>query len=100
MELAKLIADVQCFTAIAATLLICIAAFGTAIGFSILGSKFLESLARQPELAPLLTARMFIMAGLVDAFAAISVATGLLLFFAKNPLLLEVTNAVASKVAG
>jgi F-type H+-transporting ATPase subunit c len=93
MELAKLIADVQGLTAIAAALLIGLAANGTAIGFGLLGGRFLESIARQPELTPMLMMRMFLMAGLVDAFAAISIAIGLLLFFGKNPLLLEVMKA-------
>jgi F-type H+-transporting ATPase subunit c len=97
MELAKIIADVQGLTVISATLLICLAAVGTALGFSLLGGKFLESIARQPELAPMLTMRMFIMAGLIDAFAAVSVAIGLLLFFGKNPMLEEVIKA-ATKV--
>jgi len=96
MELAQLIAHVQGLTAIAAALLIGIAALGTAIGFSLLGGKFLEGLARQPELAPMLMVRMFLMAGLIDAFAAISVATGLLLFFGKNPLLAEIVKAAAT----
>ena len=87
MELAQLIAHVQGLTAIAAALLIGVAALGTAIGFGILGGKFLEGLARQPELASMLMGRMFLVAGLVDAFAAISVAIGLLLFFGNNPLL-------------
>lgn len=87
MELVKLIAYVQGMTAISAALLIALAAIGTAIGFGILGGKFLEGIARQPELAPMLMMRMFLMAGLVDAFAAISVAFGLLLLFGQNPLL-------------
>lgn len=96
MELAQLIAHVQGLTAIAAAILIGIAALGTAIGFSLLGGKFLDGIARQPELAPMLMVRMFLMAGLIDAFAAISVATGLLLFFGKNPLLTEIIKAVAA----
>ena len=40
------------------------AALGTAIGFAILGGKFLESSARQPELASSLQTKMFIVAGL------------------------------------
>lgn len=40
MELARLVTEMQIVTAIAAALLIAIAAVGTAIGFSILGSKF------------------------------------------------------------
>lgn len=93
MELAKLVADIQGLVVVSATILISAAAVGTAIGFSLLGGKFLESLARQPELAPMLTMRMFLMAGLIDAFAAVSVAVGLLLFFGKNPLLAEVIKA-------
>lgn len=98
MELAQLIAQVQSVTVISAALLICVAAVGTALSFGMLGGKFLESIARQPELAPMLMMRMFLMAGLIDAFAAISVATGLLLFFGKNPLLLEIINAAANKI--
>jgi F-type H+-transporting ATPase subunit c len=100
VELAHLIAEVQSMTVIGAALLIAVAAVGTAIGFGILGGKFLESVARQPELSPLLMMRMFLMAGLIDAFAAISVAIGLLLFFGKNPLLAEVIKAAAERVAG
>lgn len=98
MELARLITSVQIVTAICAALLICIAALGTAFSFAHLGGKFLESIARQPELGPILLMRMFIMSGLIDAFAAISVATGLLLFFGKNPLLVEIINAAAQKL--
>ena len=94
MELAQLITSVQSFTAIAGAILIGIAALGTAIGFGLLGGKFLESVARQPELSQLLMVRMFLMAGLIDAFAAISVSIGLLLFFGNNPLLLEIVKAM------
>lgn len=93
MEIAQLIASVQGLTAIAAALLVGLAALGTAIGFGILGGKFLEGVARQPELTPMLMLRMFLMAGLVDAFAAISIVMGLYLIFAKNPFLAEVLNA-------
>jgi F-type H+-transporting ATPase subunit c len=99
MDLAKLIADLQSYTILAAALLICIAALGTAISFGILGGKFLEAISRQPELSPLLMMRMFLMAGLVDAFAAISIAAGLLLIFGKNPLLAEVVKAATQVVS-
>lgn len=98
MELAHLIAGIQSVTVIAAAGLIAIAALGTALSFGILGGKFLESIARQPELAPMLTMRMFVMAGLIDAFAAISVATGLLLVFGSNPFLVAILSA-ATKVS-
>ena len=98
MELVHLVAEVQIVTAIIAALLIALAAMGTTIGFSLLGAKFLESTARQPELAQLLMMRMFLMAGLIDAFAAISVATGLLLIFGQNPFLGEILATAAGKL--
>lgn len=93
MEIAGLVAQVQGFSAIAAGLLIGLAALGTGIGFGVLGGKFLEGVARQPELTPMLMMRMFLMAGLVDAFAAISIVMGLYLFFANNPFLSAVMEA-------
>ncbi len=67
---------------IAVALLIGLGALGTAIGFGTLGGKFLESAARQPELAPSLQGKMFIVAGLIDAIAMIGVAIGLYMLFA------------------
>jgi F-type H+-transporting ATPase subunit c len=99
MEIASLIAQVQASSAVAAGLLIGLAALGTAIGFGVLGGKFLEGIARQPELTPMLMMRMFLVAALVDAFAAISIAMGLYLFFANNPFLGAVMNA-AKPAAG
>src|SRR3990167_4379038 len=92
-DIAQLIASVQGFSAIAVGLLIGLASIGTAIGFGVLGGKFLEGVARQPELSPMLMVRMFLMAGLVDAFAAISLAMGLVIMFAKNPFLSAVIAA-------
>ena len=84
MENAALIAEVMKFTVIAASLLIGLGALGTGIGFAILGGKFLEGAARQPELTPMLQTKMFIVAGLLDAVPMIGVAIALLLVFA-NP---------------
>jgi len=80
------VAAIQANTAITIGLIFGLAALGTAIGFGLLGGKFLEGAARQPELANMLQTRMFIIAGLLDAVAIIGVAMGLLLMFA-NPLL-------------
>lgn len=80
------IATVMSYTLIAAALLIGFGALGTAIGFALLGGKFLEGASRQPELAPMLQTKMFIVAGLLDAVPIIGVAIALLLLFA-NPLL-------------
>ena len=86
MENIALYAEIAKFTVIAAGLLIGLGALGTAIGFAILGGKFLEGAARQPELTPMLQTKMFIVAGLLDAVPIIGVAIALLLIFA-NPFL-------------
>ncbi|XOV80029.1 MAG: F0F1 ATP synthase subunit C [Aestuariibacter sp.] len=66
---------------IAVGILIGLCALGPAIGFGLLGGKFLEASARQPELAPQLQTRMFIVAGLIDAIAMIGVAIALYMLF-------------------
>ena len=71
---------------IAVALLIGLGALGTAIGFGLLGGKFLEGTARQPELAPQLQVKMFIVAGLLDAVPMIGVGIGLFFVFA-NPFI-------------
>lgn len=81
------VANVQAAAAIAAALLLGFSALGTAIGFGILGGKFLEGIARQPELKGMLMTNLFIIVGLVDAFAAIGVVMSFILFFANNPFL-------------
>jgi F-type H+-transporting ATPase subunit c len=66
---------------IAAALLIGLGALGTAIGFALLGGKFLEGAARQPEMAPMLQTKMFIVAGLLDAVPMIGVGIGMYMIF-------------------
>ena len=73
---------------IAAALMIGFGALGTGIGFALLGGKLLESTARQPELAPTLQVKMFIVAGLIDAIAMIGVGIALFLLFAPPAYLL------------
>jgi F-type H+-transporting ATPase subunit c len=86
MENLNLIADVQGMTAIAVALILGLGAAGTAVGFGLLGGKFLEGAARQPELTPALQVKMFIVAGLLDAVTMIGVGLALFFTFA-NPFL-------------
>ena len=69
-------------TQVAAAFMIGLAAIGAGIGMGILGSKFLEGVARQPELLGMLRGQFFIVAGLVDAVPIIAVAIGLSIAFA------------------
>jgi F-type H+-transporting ATPase subunit c len=85
------IAQIQANTAVAIGLIFAFAALGTGIGFGLLGGKFLEGSARQPEMAPMLQTKMFIVAGLLDALSIIGVAFAALLMFG-NPLLAALGN--------
>jgi len=92
VEIASVVGQIQSYTILAVALLIALPAIGAALGFGMLGGKFLEGVARQPELAPMLMMRMFIMAGLLDAFVAISVAIGLMIYFSENKVLVAAIN--------
>ncbi|WP_147653036.1 F0F1 ATP synthase subunit C [Vulcaniibacterium gelatinicum] len=77
---------VQAYTALGIGIIVGLGAIGAAIGIGIMGSKFLESAARQPELVPMLQGRMFLLAGLIDAAFLIGVGVAMMFAFA-NPLL-------------
>ena len=62
---------------VAAAIIIGLGAVGAAIGVGVLGGKYLEGAARQPELIPLLRTQLFIVMGLVDAVPMIGVGLGL-----------------------
>ncbi len=82
----EFIAQVQANTALAIGIIIGLGAFGACIGIGIMGSKFLESAARQPELMPKLQGSMFLLAGLIDAAFLIGVAIAMY-FGVANPLI-------------
>jgi|SRR5690554_4194173 len=71
---------------IAAAIIIGMGALATGIGFALLGGKLLESTARQPELAPQLQTKTFIMAGLLDAVPMIGVGIAMYLIFVVAPV--------------
>src|SRR5207244_3957157 len=72
-------------------LIIGLGAVGACIGIGIMGSKYLESAARQPELMGELQTKMFLLAGLIDA--AFIIGTGIALWFATaNPFLAQIAN--------
>ncbi len=67
---------------IAAAIMIGLAAIGAAIGIGVLGGKYLEGAARQPELIPVIRTQFFIVMGLVDAIPMIAVGLALYVMFA------------------
>ncbi|HHJ11946.1 MAG TPA: F0F1 ATP synthase subunit C [Chromatiales bacterium] len=70
------------FLYIAGGLMLGLGALGAAVGIGILGGRFLEGAARQPELIPMLRTQFFIVMGLVDALPVIAIAIGLYVLFA------------------
>jgi len=92
MEIANLVAQIQSATVIGVAVILGLGAIGTAIGFGILGGKLIEASARQPEQAPQLQVKMFIVAGLLDAVTMIGVGMALFFTFA-NPFLAAVLSA-------
>ncbi|MGD2137986.1 MAG: F0F1 ATP synthase subunit C [Gammaproteobacteria bacterium] len=67
---------------IAGGLMMGLGALGAAVGIGILGGRFLEGAARQPELIPMLRTQFFIVMGLVDAVPMIAVGLALYVMFA------------------
>jgi F-type H+-transporting ATPase subunit c len=72
------------FVALACGLIIGMGAIGACIGIALMGGKFIEACARQPELMNSLQTKMFLLAGLIDAAFLIGVGIAMMFAFA-NP---------------
>ncbi|CUT17131.1 MULTISPECIES: F0F1 ATP synthase subunit C [Candidatus Ichthyocystis] len=72
------------FVALACGLIISFGAVGACIGISLMGGKYIEAAARQPELMDKLQTKMFLLAGLIDAAFLIGVGVAMMFAFA-NP---------------
>jgi len=70
--------------AIACGLIIGLGALGACIGIGMMGGKYIEGAARQPELMDKLQTKMFLLAGLIDAALLIGVGIAMMFAFA-NP---------------
>jgi F-type H+-transporting ATPase subunit c len=91
MDTVQYLAMIQAYTGIGIGLMIGLGAAGACIGVGIMCSRFLEGAARQPELTPMLQAKVFLLLGLIDASFIIGV--GLAMLFAFGNPLLAVVNA-------
>ena len=77
------------FVALACGFIIGLGAIGASIGIAIMGGKYLEASARQPELMNALQTKMFLLAGLIDA--AFLIGVGIAMLFAyTNPFVAPV----------
>ncbi len=67
---------------LAGSLMLGMGALGAGLGIGLLGGRFLEGAARQPELIPVLRTQFFIVMGLVDAIPMIAVGLAMYVMFA------------------
>jgi F-type H+-transporting ATPase subunit c len=72
------------YVALACGIIIGLGAVGACIGIALMGGRYLDASARQPELINTLQVKMFLLAGLIDANFLIGVGVAMLFAFA-NP---------------
>jgi F-type H+-transporting ATPase subunit c len=72
----------QAIVFLAGGILMGLGALGAAIGIGNLGGKYMEGIARQPELIPQLRTQLFIVLGLLDAVPMIAVGIAFYMIFA------------------
>jgi len=70
------------FVALACGLIIGLGAIGACIGIGVMGGRYIEAAARQPELMDRLQVKMFLLAGLIDANFLIGVGIAMMYSFA------------------
>ncbi len=87
-------------TILGVSILIGLGALGVGIGMGLLGGRWLEGSARQPELAPMLRTQMFLVVALLDAIAMIGVGIALLFAFANPFAATRLALAVSAGLAG
>lgn len=80
----NLIGMVYAYTAVGVGIILAAAGLGSALGWGLICSKYMEGIARQPEMLPVLRVQMFITAGLMESFPFIVLAFAMYFTFA-NP---------------
>lgn len=86
----EFVAQIYAFTALGVGIILGLAALGSAIGWGLICSRYIEGIARQPELRPQLLTQTLFTGGLMESFPFIVLGVSMWLIFA-NPLF---SNAV------
>jgi F-type H+-transporting ATPase subunit c len=81
---ASILANVYAFTAIGVGIILAAAGLGSALGWGLICSKYIEGIARQPEMRPTLMGQMLFTGGLMEAFPMIVLGMAMWFVFA-NP---------------
>jgi F-type H+-transporting ATPase subunit c len=80
------LAQIYASTAVAVGIILAAAGLGSALGWGLICSKYLEGIARQPELRPQLMGQMLFTGGLMEAFPMIVLGMSMWFTFA-NPFI-------------
>jgi F-type H+-transporting ATPase subunit c len=70
-EVMSAVSTIYAYTAVAAGIILSGAGLGSALGWGLICSKYLEGVARQPEMKPQLMGQMLFTGGLMEAFPMI-----------------------------
>ncbi len=81
---ASILANVYAFTAVGVGIILAAAGLGSALGWGLICSKYIEGIARQPEMRPQLMGQMLFTGGLMEAFPMIVLGMAMWFVFA-NP---------------
>jgi len=80
------IAQIYAFTAMGVGIILAAAGLGSALGWGLICSKYIEGIARQPEMRPQLMGQMLFTGGLMEAFPMIVLGIAMWFVFA-NPFI-------------
>ncbi len=94
-NIAALIGMIYSYTAVGVGIILAAAGLGSALGWGLICAKYMEGIARQPEMLPTLRVQMFITAGLMESFPFIVLAFAMYFTFA-NPFVGAALSAVKS----
>ncbi len=92
-NLVDMVSTVYAFTALGVGIILAAAGLGSALGWGLICAKYMEGIARQPEMLPALRVQMFITAGLMESFPFIVLAFAMYFTFA-NPFIGGALDAV------
>lgn len=95
---ANIVAAIYSQTALAVGIILAAAGFASALGWAMICSKYLEGIARQPEMKAQLMGQMLFTGGLMEAFPMIVLGFSMFFIFA-NPFIGAAATALKA-VAG
>ncbi len=92
---ASMITQLYSYTALIVGIILAAAGFASALGWALICSKYLEGIARQPEMRPQLMTQMLFTGGLMEAFPMIVLGISMWFIFA-NPFIGAAKSALAA----